>query len=258
MYGEEPVIYGLEASLLATAMNGTAIVLAAFFTRQMEAKSSCIAAFAIGLLAAALLFHLLPELLHTSLLTAAGVVAGFAILTAIELSIGYLSRSRKAQAAHTFGYIAVITGLAVHSFVDGTIYAASFRNEPFTGWMATSALIFHEVPEGIIAFGLLSGTGTGRLNAGIIAFCAAGLSTLAGTLTANLVLGPAEIPLVSLPHGVITGALIYILVAHLAPRAFRKTDRRIYMVAISGAAIGAGTVVIQHVTGAGLHDIHMH
>ena len=128
----------------------------------------------------------------------------------VGIAVQAVVGGRAEGAALTFGYASIIA-LAVHSLLDGVIYAASFQEEAFTGWFATGGLLFHEFPEGVIAFFLLYQAGVGRLRSVILALIAAGATTVAGTVGANMLLDlTGGLPLAAMLGGA-AGGLIYVL-----------------------------------------------
>lgn len=252
MSGEQEMIVGLNASLTAAAVSTLGIISVAFFSKWTERNSVYFSAFAVGLLTVGVLFHLMPEALDASPMALGWVAAGFALMVLVGIGVQTLVGGKPEGAALTFGYASII-GLASHSFLDGAIYAASFHDEPFTGWLSTGALIFHEFPEGVIAFSLLIGAGVDRLRAGLTAFAAAALTTVAGVFGSNILLDLNRGLPISAMLGGAAGALIYVLIVHLGPHAAQTPNRRGYEVAALGVIVGTAAIVIQLIGGDGAH-----
>lgn len=119
--------------------------------------------------------------------------------------------------------------------------------------MSTGALIFHEFPEGVIAFSLLAGAGVSRLRAAVTAFIAAGLTTVVGAVMANLLLHLNDDLPISAMLGAAAGALIYVLIVHLGPHAAQAPNRRGYEFAALGVIIGTAAIIIQLLGGGHAH-----
>ncbi len=249
MFGVLSEIDGLAASAAAAAVSTVGIAAVALFGAVAERNAGYFSAFAVGLLSVAVALHLIPETLDYSLGAIGWVFGGFAAMVLIGIAV-QLSVNRSPEgAALTFGYASII-GLAAHSFLDGVIYAAAFKDDPFTGWIATGGLLMHEFPEGIIAFFLLAQAGLSRVNAIVLAFLAASFTTLAGTFAANAAIWLTSGPPMAAMLGSAAGALIYVLIVHLGPHASRAPKRRGYLFAQLGVAVGVAAIVLNNIAGA--------
>ncbi len=252
MSGEPEILYGLNASLTAAAVSAGGIAAMAFFKDWAGRNSVYFSAFAVGLLTVAVLFHLTPEALEASPLALGWIAAGFAFMVLAGIGVQTAVGGEPEGAALAFGYASII-GLASHSFFDGAIYAASFHDDAFTGWIATGGLIFHEFPEGVIAFSLLAGAGLSRVNAAALALAAAGLTTVAGAVAANVLLNLySELP-VSAMLGAAAGALIYVVIVHLGPHAAKTPNKRGYELAMLGVVVGTAAILFDHLGGGHAH-----
>ncbi|VAV96112.1 hypothetical protein MNBD_ALPHA05-945 [hydrothermal vent metagenome] len=243
MFGELQAIPGLGASLVAAAISLAGVLSIAAFGAEAQRNSAYISAFAVGLLTVSVLFHLLLEALNISFNALGWVAGGFALMVLIGISVETAVNRRADGAALTFGYASIIA-LAAHSSLDGFIYAAAFQNETFTGWLAVGGLLFHEFPEGVIAFFLLIETGMRRGTATLLAFFAAGGTTVLGTLGASSLLETAEvIPMTALLGGA-AGALAYVLIFHLVPHALKAPAKGGFRAVSLGVVVGAIGVII--------------
>ncbi|MEM9616559.1 MAG: ZIP family metal transporter [Pseudomonadota bacterium] len=248
MLGDDGVIYGLNASLLAAGVSTSGIFAAAFFGEWVRKNSAYLSAFAVGLLTVAVLFHLIPEAIEQSTDAVGWVAIGFAAMVLVGIGVQAAVGGRAEGAALTFGYASIIA-LAAHSLLDGVIYAASFQEEPFTGWLATGGLLFHEFPEGVIAFFLLYQAGLSRAQSIILAWIAAAITTVAGTIGANSLLNmTGGIPLAAMLGGA-AGGLIYVLIVHLGPSAAKAPNRRGYPIASIGVVVGIAAVIMNFFAG---------
>ncbi len=206
------------------------------------------AAFAVGLLTVGVAFHLIPEAVSLSDMALSWVAGGFMAMVLIGIAVQFTVSRQPEGAALTFGYASIIV-LASHSFLDGIVYAASFQEEPFTGWLSTSGLMFHEFPEGVIAYALLAQANLPRNRAIALAVLAAAGTTVGGTLTGGFLFNMAkDLPIAAMLGGS-AGALIYVLIVHLGPHAAASPDRKGYDFAMLGVAFGTVAIILQQLSG---------
>lgn len=252
MFGDAGVIIGLSASLAAAAMSTFGVITMSFFSAWAQRNSSYCSAFAVGLLSVGVMFHLIPEAASHSDLALSWVAGGFMFMVLVGIAVQAAVNRQPDGAALTFGYASIIA-LAIHSFFDGVVYAATFQKHAFTGWVATGGLLLHEFPEGVIGFALLARAGVERGRAIVIAVLAAAATTIAGTIGANLLMNLSTEPPLAPMLGAAAGALIYVLIVHLGPHATRTPGRRGYDWAMFGAALGTAAMIVQSLTGGHVH-----
>ena len=252
MLGDQDIAIGLYASIIAASVSTAGVLVMAVFGRWAEKNSSYFSALAVGLLTVAVLLHLIPEAIDESPMAITWVAVGFAVMVLVGMAVQVSFRRRPDGAALTFGYASIIA-LSAHSAIDGVIYAVAFQEEAFTGWLATAGLLFHEFPEGVIAFLLLIEAGVNRLRAMLTAIFAAAVTTVAGAMAAYIALDYlTELPVAEMLAGA-AGALIYILIVHLVPHAAKTPGGRGYDVAALGVIIGTIAVIIEVMGGGGHH-----
>ncbi len=236
---------GLWASLLAAAVSTAGLLSMALIGDWGRRNGSYFSAFAVGVLVVAVLFHLVPEAIASKTNAAVWIGVGFAVMTAIGVGSAAIVSNRRSGPGLALGYVSIVA-LGFHSFMDGVIYQLSFHVEPFTGWLSTLGLLLHEFPEGVIGFFLLRNAGLSVRSSVTIAFFAASLTTILGTLTtAYFVESAMDVPLGPL-LGATAGGLIYVIVAHLGPHAAQAPQRRGYAVASLGVVVGIAAVIFHH------------
>ncbi|WDI31239.1 ZIP family metal transporter [Hyphococcus flavus] len=246
--GADFIYFGLMASIVAAAISTIGIFTMSMFSGWAQRNGAICSAFAVGLLSVGVLFHLIPEALSLSKLALSWVAAGFMFMVLVGIAVQTAVDRRPDGAALTFGYASIIA-LAVHSFLDGGIYAASFQEEAFTGWMATGGLLFHEFPEGVIAFALLSQAGIGKLRSLVLAFIAAAVTTISGAVVANIIIAVFDGLPIGAMLGTAAGALIYVLIVHLGPHAAKTPNKRGYDIASLGVIVGTAAIVLERLSG---------
>lgn len=250
MFGDTSTDFGLIASLIAAGMSTFGIFAMSLVSNWAQRNSAYCSAFAVGLLTVGVMFHLIPEAASLSNLALSWVAAGFAAMVLVGIAVQAAVSRRPEGAALTFGYASIIA-LAAHSFLDGAIYAASFQEEAFTGWLATGGLMFHEFPEGVIAYTLLAHAGLSRSRAIVLAFTAAAVTTVAGTILAQFLISLTNTLPIAAMLGGAAGALIYVLIVHLGPHATNTPNKRGYDFAMLGVFAGTAAIILQQITAGG-------
>lgn len=248
VFGAFAQVDGLTASLAAAVISTAGIAAVAMFGAPAERNSGYFSAFAVGILSVSVMFQLIPEALDYSISALSWVAGGFMAMVLIGIAVQFSVNRGADGAALTFGYASII-GLAAHSFLDGVIYAAAFSDQQFTGWITTIGLMLHEFPEGVIAYFLLAHAGLSKTRAALLAFVAAALTTISGTLGANAMISLTTEPPMTAMLGAAAGALIYVLIVHLVPHAYKAPKGRGYLYAQLGVATGVLAVIAHNITG---------
>ncbi len=210
--------------------------------------SSYFSSFAIGVLLVAVLFHLAPEALESSLDNWKSIAAGFLVMAVIGIGLRLISTTGVNGHGWAIGY-ASIAALGFHSFVDGLIYEATYLDEWFTGGLATAGLLLHEFPEGVIAYFLARDAGLNSAQSVAWAFIAASLTTVAGAFVASGFAAEVTHADVGPLLGLTAGTLAYIMVFHLGPHASLTPHRRGYAVASAGVLIAVVALLFRHIGG---------
>ncbi|MBT8473712.1 MAG: ZIP family metal transporter [Marinicaulis sp.] len=252
MFGDPTLFFGVCASIVAAAISTAGIITVAAAGDWARRNSSYLSALAVGLLTVAVLFHLLPEAAFEAKdarIALAWVAGGFATMVLIGIAVEISVHQRSDGAALTFGYASIIA-LGVHSFIDGFIYAIVFTEDTFTGWFSILGLLFHEFPEGVIAFFLLSSAGLSRFRSLLFAFIASSLTTFSGALLAAWVLSRNIEPAMEALLGTAAGALLYVLIFHLGPHAAKTPNKQGYLVAMVGVALATAALIFNMTAGA--------
>lgn len=247
---------GLIASFVAAGIGTLGLLSMAALGDWGRRNSPYFSAFAVGILIAAVLFHLIPEALAYSIDAWKWVVSGFAFFTLLAAMLSVLMRRSGENPSPVLSYASTMA-VAAHSFTDGFIYEAAFHNFDqnhitlFTGVLTTFGLMLHKFPVGIIAFGLLRQSGMNRLRAGLVAFVVVGLTTPLGAIGGYLIFEQLRLVDISLVMGLTAGALIYLIVFHLGPDAALAPDKRGYGFAMLGVGVGILAVVLHAMGGVG-------
>ncbi len=171
-----PVLFALAAAGVTTL--GFALVLT-----RAGAHTPFVRAFelaAAGMLLTLCAVHIVPEALALSQHGLWLVSAGF--VTALLITLAGQRFAREGGAPELAAAIAPLVAIALHSTLDGVLYAVSFEADYASGVFAASALMLHEVPEGAVALAILLRHQVRLPRAVLIAFLVAALTTPFGAL----------------------------------------------------------------------------
>jgi len=192
--------------------------------------------FSAGSILGAAYFDLLPEALEMGgdtsfvvLIVTAGFLGFFFLERFIYWYHGHIhgheapSQVDKRVTVKRFVYLNVF-GDGIHNFLDGMVIAASFflDPKPIVGLVATTAVIFHELPQEIGDFGVLVYGGFTRRKALLFNFLSA-LTAVAGALLSNFFAVSVDNFVGSLV-AFAAGGFIYLAASELIPEMQREQD----------------------------------
>ena len=149
------------------------------------------------------------------------------------------------KAEYDIGIVSMI-GIGFHSFIDGFIYSIAFTVSIFTGFLATTGMVLHEFPEGIITYLLLIRGGLSERTSLILALLAAAATTPLGMLISYPAIREIDKPSLGALLSLSAGALIYVGATHLLPTAERE-HRKYSLFALCGGILVAAVIVLSKV-----------
>ncbi len=234
----------LQVSVLAAIISAAGMLSMAVFGDFGQRFSPYISAFAVGVLITTTIFHLIPEGYSYSPAVWQWITFGFLSFLGAGLFLQILTSGKSLNTDLAFASSSILA-LGVHSFMDGILYATAFQGAVTSGWTTVLGLLVHELPEGIIIFYLLREARLNIFAATIIAFITAGLTTVAGTITALTFIEQTTSSL-HIMMGITAGAFIYLMIFHLGPHASTAPDRRGYLAASIGVIVSTITILISH------------
>lgn len=116
---------------------------------------------AAGVLLTTAFFHLLPEAIELtkeskSVLSSPFffTLVGFVLLYILEQVIVIHTCAEEKCDTHSFGIVAAV-GIGLHSLLDGIVIGVGFEVSFEVGFIASLAVLLHELPEGIFTLGIL-------------------------------------------------------------------------------------------------------
>lgn len=138
----------------------------------------------------------------------------------------------------------IVTGDAIHNFVDGVLIAAAFLTDPKLGVVTSLAVAAHEIPQEVGDFAILLQSGFSAKKA--LAYnVLASLTTILGGAAAYFGLEGLQ---GSLPYflALAASSFIYIAVADLIPSLHKKTDLKASVEQITLILLGVAMIGLTH------------
>ncbi len=182
--------------------------------------------FAAGSLIGCAFMHLLPEALmgcSDPVGLFLYVLLGFVLFFVLEKYLYWRHCHKERCEVHTFATMNLV-GDGLHNIMDGMIMGAMFAADLRMGFVATAAILMHEIPQELGDFGVLLYAGLKRGRALLLNFLSALgaiLGTVAGFYFAESCRGFSAflVP-------VAAGGFIYIGACDLIPELHRQPDKK--------------------------------
>jgi zinc and cadmium transporter len=212
------------ASLLACAVTTVGIIVIGRYEKWGIDNAVYFMSFAAGVLISVSFIHIIPTSFGMNVSASLYLLAGF-------LSLYLFNRFLNAYICHKYEItdyslgIIPMTGVGLHSFLDGVIYSVTFNVSIFTGILAAIGMILHEFPEGIVTFLLLKRGGFNKRKSAWYAFLAAAVSTPLGTLVSFPFIAKIERSTLGALLAFSAGALVYVGASHLLPAVERENKK---------------------------------
>ena len=192
------------------------------FTSKFLAKYGFwMVSFAAGALFATAFFDILPEAMelnHGDGNIFIYVLVGIVVFFMIEKFLGWYHCHKGKCDVHLFTYMNLV-GDAVHNFTDGVAMAATYLVNPAVGFVTTLAVVFHEIPQEIGDFSLLTYGGFSKKKALWYNFLVA-LTAIAGAWLTYFVSTATAANTFLLPFA--AGGFIYIAGSDLIPELHKE------------------------------------
>lgn len=193
--------------------------------------------FAAGVLISASFLHIIPMSFSINSQAPKYLLLGFLGLHLFNRFITvFVCEKDPGNLEYNIGLITML-GIGFHSFIDGFIYSISFTVNIFTGFLATTGMVLHEFPEGIITYLILIKSGFSERISLILAFLAAGLTTPLGMLISYPIISKIDQRTLGALLAISAGALVYVGATHLLPKAEQEPKK------FSLVVLGAGVLV---------------
>lgn len=203
--------------------------------------------FAAGLLIAVSLLHIIPESLELNLSAPLFVLLGFLALHVYDRFLDDHSSLNHEERSNHYRSLGIISawGIGLHSFVDGVVYMVTFNVSMFTGVVTSTAMVFHEIPEGIITYLLLREAGFSEKRSLIFSFMAAAISTPLGAILAFPLVNSLQDAQLGMLLALSAGALLYVGASQLLPES-EMGDRRYNLLTLGLGILIALIIILNH------------
>jgi len=199
--------------------------------------------FAAGVLISASFLHIIPKSFSMNPNASIYLLSGFFGLHIFNRFITAFVCDKDAEKAeYAIGLVPMI-GIGFHSFIDGIIYSIAFTVSIFTGFMATSGMVLHEFPEGIITYLLLIRGGFSERASLVLSFLAAAITTPLGMILSYPVISKIDKPMLGALLSFSAGALVYVGATHLLPKA-EQEHKKYSLIALGGGILVAVVIVL--------------
>ena len=257
---QAPLFFGLIAALVTT-LGLLAVALRSDWSLRHADLFGVVAA---GMLTAIAFLHIVPEAFALSSAAPVWLATGFFGGEAVHYTIKAVVAEREGSALPSEA-ITPIVAIAIHSFIDGVIYAVTFAASFSSGVFTAVGLILHEFPEGVLAFAILRRHGVSNRWSFIWAFLAAAATTPLGVLISGPVMFGLGETVLGMLFALSAGLLLFVATGPLmAPLKDMQPSRGLAALSI-GVVIAIALVTLplpghdhQHLGGDHDHDVHDH
>lgn len=181
--------------------------------------------FATGALLGGALFHLIPESFNKLSILTIGIITaiGFILFFFIEMMLHwhYCKDDKCKEHIKPFTYL-LLSGSAIHNFIDGLIISSSFIISIPLGIITSILIIAHEIPHEIGNFGLLVYGGMKKSKAIVYNFIIQ-LTAILGGIAGYYSLEISNKAVYILPFA--AGGFLYITIFDLIPEIFEEKNK---------------------------------
>lgn len=209
-------IYSFIAGLSTIA----GVYLVRHFENWTKRNSIYLISFAVGVILATAFLELLPEAINSALNWPLWILGTLIIFYLLEHSIIIHSCREGECDAHSLG-ITSLLGIGLHSLIDGITIGIAFQIGYAVGLIASLAVIFHEVAEGIFTYTLLIHDNISKSKSLIYSWLVA-LATPVGAIVAYFLTRGISNSSLGILLAIATGSFIYIGASDLVPATHKK------------------------------------
>jgi zinc transporter ZupT len=228
-------------SLSAAFVTSAGIYVIRRFEKWGQENSIYFICFAAGVLISVSFLHIVPKAFTMNAQASFYLLAGYFGLHLFNRFINAFVCDKGDQAQYAIGLVSML-GIGFHSFIDGFIYSITFAVSIFTGFLATTGMVMHEFPEGIITYLLLLRAGFSERKSFLLAFFAAALTTPMGMLVSYPYIKQLDASILGSLLSLSAGALVYVGASHLLPQS--ETEHKKFSLIALGAGILVALVII--------------
>ncbi|MBS1263627.1 MAG: Zinc transporter ZupT [Methanonatronarchaeales archaeon] len=239
----------LWKALLYGGLAGSATLFGTFSVMRFEGAvrrwNHLVVAAAAGVLLGAAFFRLMPAAEELATGVPGVVLVGLLAFYLIENRfVLHLCDEEEGCDIHDIGLMAVM-GLGFHSLIDGMAIGAGFRVNEALGVLTALAVILHEYPEGVIAYGLLI---AGEERSRVLLYAAlVALATPFGAAVTYVFAPALGEEVLGFLLALAAGSFIYVGAADLIPRTHESDHGVNALLVVAGvAAVYLLTSILTH------------
>ena len=244
---QAPYFFGLMAALVTTAG-----LMTVYWSGDWSARYSGLFALAAGgMLLTLSLLHIAPESMELSRNAPVFLTIGFyaGLLLERGTTAAFPESADRGRAAA----VTPMAAVALHSFMDGIIYAVTFAGSFTAGVYTAMSLMVHEFPEGVIAFAILRRHSFSSKEAFFWAFLAAGLTTPLGVVIATPFIHGLTPDVIGTLFALSAGLLLYVATGPLMEPLQEEHPGRAFLALGAGVALAVAMSVMSVHGGHGGH-----
>lgn len=238
------MIFALVLGLAAASGN----VLGGFFVVRRNWSKEFLkyfVALGAGFMLGIVFLDILPESARMIGVTGAlgWVLIGYFIVHFFEHTIAshfHFGEEIHGDELHHHSGFSALAGLMIHTFFDGVAIGSGFLVSAWLGWVISTAVFVHKLPEGFAVASLMMATGQGRRRA-LLSSVALGAATLVGIVF--MILLRTEIRY-ALPLA--GGVTMYVAASDLIPEVNREPKPGMALLVFCGLAI---VFLLHHLAG---------
>lgn len=201
---------------------GLSTIVGVYLVRRFEnwtkRNSVYLISFAVGVLLATAFLELLPEAIGFSANWMFWVLGAIIILYLLEHSIIIHSCREGECEAHNMSAMSLL-GIGFHSLIDGITIGIAFQVGYAVGLVASFAVIFHEIAEGIFTYTLLIHD---NISKSLFYSWLVALATPAGAVSAYFFTRGISDSSLGILLAIAAGSFIYIGASDLVPATHKK------------------------------------
>lgn len=229
---QAPLFFGL----LAAFVTSIGLIMVAQKSYWSERHAALFALAAGGMLLTLTLTHIAPEAIERSpaapWLILGGFLGGYILNHVVRVVFGDEQTGLSRASAAT-----PLIAIAIHSFLDGIIYAVTFAASFEAGVFAALSLILHEFPEGVIAFTILHRYGFSNRASFFYAFLAAAATTPLGVVASGPFVYSMNSEMVGNLFAISAGLLLFVATGPLMAPLRNQPPRRSFLALGTGVAL---------------------
>ena len=225
--------------IIAVSMAALGSILAISFKKISHHALCVLISFAAGALLAVSLMDIVPETLELvgwfggSLSLLSGYILFF-FVTKFIFHICPACAATHTEINFKAITIAMVTALAIHSFMDGLAIYSGYMTKSFVGMLIFLAVAYHKLPEGMALTLVARGSGMNRLKAFATCVGLEFTTTLAGGLVGFFMMIPDSSKWIGFVLGHVGGGFIFLVVHALLSEVVKHHPRSTVFAALAG------------------------